>query len=545
MSSCHRAPPLALTTAMDFEDLPVMMKKTMSYEDRDEVQKIIDAQSPSRTVLTALRKNYSSQALAEQAKDVEAQKVWAHLQEEALATVAKDEFMREYLTAKLLKFKSFSEALMDNLAESFDCPAVSVEKWKMLFRGCYNDEIEYHPGKDTCELNGVRDLAAVRERDPSATNLLRPFLYFKGYRAVQAHRISHVLWRRGRQDAALLIQSRMCELWSVDIHPAAVLGGGLFIDHATGVVVGETAVIGNNCSFLHGITLGSSGKDTGDRHPKLGNDVLIGCGAAILGNITIGSNTKIGAGSIVLRHIPGNVTAVGNPARIVGHNQCDSAGGNMDLAMKNVKYLNEMNTESKEMASKTAVDSDLGGVKAVDSLDGTVTLCPESVFKQVDTQNRGKINLNEVGTATGLRFGLAPPSPCIDILFKDADKDGDGYLSYSEYQDFNLQIITFTARNPASEGVMQIWEDMVKNSHSVCIYLIARARLDTDSHCASSTDSSGSSNIEERVKALKEDQFLRKKSSSGDHLDRLLAEEEEKGKDVNSGRSSMFSFFQR
>lgn len=511
----------------------------MSYEDRDEMQKLIDAQSPSRTVLTALRKNYSSQALAEQAKEVEAQKVWVHLQEEALATVEKDEFMREYLTAKLLKFKSFSEALMDNLAESFDCPAVSVEKWKMLFRGCYDDEIEYHPGKGTCELNGVRDLAAVRERDPSATNLLRPFLYFKGYRAVQAHRISHVLWQRGRQDAALLIQSRMCELWSVDIHPAAVLGGGLFIDHATGVVVGETAVIGNNCSFLHGITLGSSGKDTGDRHPKLGNDVLIGCGAAILGNITIGSNTKIGAGSIVLRHIPSNVTAVGNPARIVGHNQCDSAGGNMDLAMKNVKYLNEMNAE------KTAVDSDLSGVdKAVESLDGTVTLCPESVFKQVDTQNRGKINLNEVGTATGLRFGLAPPSPCIDILFKDADRDGDGYLSYSEYQDFNLQIITFTARNPSSEGVMQIWEDMVKNSHSVCIYLIARARLDTDSHCASNDDS----NIEERVKALKEDQILRKKSSSGDHLDQLMAEEEEKDKDgISDGAlgSSFFTFSQR
>jgi hypothetical protein len=331
----------------------------------------------------------------------------------------------------------------------------------------------------------------------------------------------------------------MCELWSVDIHPAAVLGGGLFIDHATGVVVGETAVIGNNCSFLHGITLGSSGKDTGDRHPKLGNDVLIGCGAAILGNITIGSNTKIGAGSIVLRHIPSNVTAVGNPARIVGHNQCDSAGGNMDLAMKNVKYLNEMNAE------KTAVDSDLSGVdKAVESLDGTVTLCPESVFKQVDTQNRGKINLNEVGTATGLRFGLAPPSPCIDILFKDADRDGDGYLSYSEYQDFNLQIITFTARNPSSEGVMQIWEDMVKNSHSVCIYLIARARLDTDSHCASNDDS----NIEERVQALKEDQILRKKSRSGDHLDQLMAEEEEKDKDgISDGAlgSSLFTFSQR
>jgi serine O-acetyltransferase len=514
------------------QSLPIMMKSSLSSEDRHKAVSLVESQSPSYSVLSQLRRNYSSQALKDLAREAEAEKVWSHLRDEAVATLKSDPFMEDYLTAKLLKFNSFSEAMMDNLAESFQCPALSAGKWRMLFKDCYDADTEYHPGKGTCELSGLRDLAAVRERDPSATNLLRPFLYFKGYRAVQAHRISHVLWRQGRQDAALLIQSRMCELWSVDIHPAAVLGGGLFIDHATGVVVGETAVIGNNCSFLHGITLGSSGKSDGDRHPKLGNDVLVGCGAAILGNITIGSNAKIGAGSIVLRDIPCSVTAVGNPARIVGHNQCDSAGGNMDLAMKNVKYIEEMSNESKDVTggggagmSPVTRDSEIGVVLEGAVLEGAVTLCGASVFKQVDLGSKGKLSLAEVGTATGLRFGLAPPSPAIDILFRDADRDGDGFLNYDEYQDFTLQIITFTARNPNSEAVMQIWEDTVKDSHSVCIYLIARARLDMDSTICGEVAGRGQS-IDRRLEELKEDrEMLRKRSSSSDTLERMLNEE--------------------
>ena len=122
----------------------------------------------------------------------------------------------------------------------------------------------------------VADLAAIKNRDPACQNLVNAFLYFKGFKALQSHRAAHILWYSGRRDIALAIQSRCAELWSVDIPPAARIGAGLMIDHGTGVVIGETAVVGRNCSFLHGVTLGSTGKDTGDRHPKIGDDVLIG-----------------------------------------------------------------------------------------------------------------------------------------------------------------------------------------------------------------------------------------------------------------------------
>ena len=488
------------------DSIPVLMKRTMSFEDRDKAMLMIAGQSPSRDILRQLRRNYSSQALLEKSRHDEAEKAWDTLRHEAQLTVESDPFMQEFLQEKVLQHSSFSEAVINNLADSFQCPGMSVDKWKLLFRGCYEDDTEYHPGKGTCSQLGLRDLAAVRDRDASLTNLVRPFLFTKGYRAVQGHRISHVLWRQNRHDAAMLIASRMCELWSVDIHPAAVIGGGIFIDHATGVVVGETAVIGNGCSFLHNVTLGGNGKDTGDRHPKLGNDVLIGCGAAILGNITIGSNTKIGAGSIVLRDVPHSVTAVGNPARIVGHNTCESAGMNMDVSLRNVVYLDEIqrkpegsNGEGHAAPQQTATM----GIEG-DIYDAAISVCPRTVFKEVDTTKRGKLSLSECGTATGLRFGLAPPSPVIDILFSDSDADGDGYLNFEEYSDFTLQIITFTPRNPEREGPMKMWEDFVTNSHSICMYLMARARLDLDS------GSCGEGIKESDVQKLKKDQEQRR-----------------------------------
>lgn len=484
------------------ENIPSLMKRTMSFEDRDKAMVMLAGQSPSRDILRQLRRNYSSQALLEKSRNDEADKAWDALRHEAQLTVDADPFMQEFLLEKVLQHASFSEAVIDNLADSFQCPGMSVEKWKELFRDCYGDSIEYHPGKGTCSQLGLRDLSAVRDRDPAATNLVRPFLYFKGYRAVQAHRISHVLWRQNRHDAAMLITSRMCELWSVDVHPAAVIGGGIFIDHATGVVVGETAVIGNDCSFLHNVTLGGNGKDMGDRHPKLGNDVLVGCGAAILGNITIGSNSKIGAGSIVLRDVPHSVTAVGNPARIVGHNSCEQAGMNMDVSLRNVVYLDEITRTGGSAGAGGDVLTSKG--LEGDLHDAAISVCPHTVFRAVDTTKRGKLSLSECGTATGLRFGLAPPSPVIDILFADSDVDGDGYLNYQEYSDFTLQIITFTPRNPEREGMMNIWEDFARNSHSICMYLMARARLDLDSN------ECGSGIKESDVQELKDDQEQRR-----------------------------------
>jgi serine O-acetyltransferase len=163
-----------------------------------------------------------------------------------------------------------------------------------------------------------RDLTAVVERDPAARNFATPLLHFKGFQALQAHRVAHALWHQGRHALAHHLQSRVSEVFAVDIHPAAVIGKGVLIDHGTGVVIGETAVVGDDVSMLHGVTLGGTGKESGDRHPKVGNGVLIGAGAKILGNIRIGPGSKIAAGSVVLVDVPPHRTVAGVPARVVG-----------------------------------------------------------------------------------------------------------------------------------------------------------------------------------------------------------------------------------
>ncbi|KAL0310952.1 UNVERIFIED_CONTAM: Serine acetyltransferase 3, mitochondrial [Sesamum angustifolium] len=158
------------------------------------------------------------------------------------------------------------------------------------------------------------DLRAVKERDPACISYVHCFLNFKGFLACQAHRIAHNLWSNGRRILALLIQNRVSEVFAVDIHPGAKIGRGIMLDHATGLVIGETAVIGNNVSILHSVTLGGTGKDSGDRHPKIGDGVLIGAGTCVLGNVRIEDGAKIGAGSVVLKPVPARTTAVGNPA---------------------------------------------------------------------------------------------------------------------------------------------------------------------------------------------------------------------------------------
>jgi serine O-acetyltransferase len=161
------------------------------------------------------------------------------------------------------------------------------------------------------------DLAAIRTRDPAAESYLTPFLYYKGFHALEWHRIGHALWRRGRRDLAHFLQSRVSEVFAVDIHPAVPIGNGVFIDHATSLVVGETAVIGNDVSILHEVTLGGTGKERGDRHPKVRDGVLLSAGAKVLGNVEIGREAKVGAGSVVLSNVPPQATVAGVPARIV------------------------------------------------------------------------------------------------------------------------------------------------------------------------------------------------------------------------------------
>ncbi len=184
----------------------------------------------------------------------------------------------------------------------------------------------------------MADLIAVRDRDPACPDLLTPFLFFKGYQAIEAYRFAHFLWRRGRTHLARHLQSRAAEVFAVDIHPAARMGRGILLDHGTGIVVGETAIIEDDVSMLQGVTLGGTGKHGGDRHPKIRRGVLIGAGAKVLGNIEVGEGAKVGAGSIVLEDVPPFTTVVGNPARAVGQRHTYMPGLTMDQGLPPLDY---------------------------------------------------------------------------------------------------------------------------------------------------------------------------------------------------------------
>jgi serine O-acetyltransferase len=183
------------------------------------------------------------------------------------------------------------------------------------------------------------DLAAVRARDPASESYLTPFLYYKGFHALQWHRIGHFLWRSERHDLAHFLQSRVSEVFAVDIHPAVPVGSGVFIDHGTGLVVGETSVIGNDVSILQEVTLGGTGKVLGDRHPKVQDGVLLSAGAKVLGNITLGRNAKIGAGSVVLHDVPPCATVAGVPARVVGWCRGSAPALVMDQTLPDYDYV--------------------------------------------------------------------------------------------------------------------------------------------------------------------------------------------------------------
>ena len=177
------------------------------------------------------------------------------------------------------------------------------------------------------------DIRATLERDPATEHALIPFLWYKGFHAISLHRLAHSLWKSGRRELATHLQSLMSEHLAVDIHPAASFGVGILLDHATGFVAGETAVVGDNVSFLHEVTLGGTGKARGDRHPKIRSGVLIGAGAKILGNITVGEGAKIGAGSVVLKDVAPHTSVAGVPAVVIGRTSVDAPALDMDHSL--------------------------------------------------------------------------------------------------------------------------------------------------------------------------------------------------------------------
>ncbi|PHR55423.1 MAG: serine O-acetyltransferase [Robiginitomaculum sp.] len=249
--------------------------------------------------------------------------VWSALQSEAQNYSEKERALSSLLYASILDQSSFCRALANHLAEKLATPEFTSLQLRKLF-------IEVFRADGNLVESAATDLVAVMERDPACTSHLQAFLYFKGFMALQTHRVAHSLWNEGREFLSYHLQSRSSELFGVDINPAAKFGRGIMLDHATGLVAGETSVVGDGCSILHGVTLGGTGKDNEDRHPKIGQNVLIGAGAKILGNIKIGDGARIAAGSVVLKDVPARCTVAGVPAVPVGGTCCPNPAAQMD-----------------------------------------------------------------------------------------------------------------------------------------------------------------------------------------------------------------------
>ncbi|MEM9011823.1 MAG: serine O-acetyltransferase [Pseudomonadota bacterium] len=249
--------------------------------------------------------------------------VWWKIREEAAAIAEDDPLMAGLVHAAVTSRASFEDALSFRIGQKI----ANSEMSEHLIAEAARQAIDADPAIGEAAR---ADIVAVLERDPACHRVIQPLLFFKGFQAVQAYRVARQLWLSGRRDLAYFIQMRISERFGIDIHPAAVVGKGIMIDHAHAIVIGETAVVGDNVSMLHSVTLGGTGKEDGDRHPKIGDGVLIGAGAAILGNISIGRCSRVAAGSVVLADVPPCKTVAGVPAKIVGEAGCDQPALSMN-----------------------------------------------------------------------------------------------------------------------------------------------------------------------------------------------------------------------
>jgi serine O-acetyltransferase len=249
--------------------------------------------------------------------------VWERLCGEAEDLVRREPALAGFALGTILHQPSLEAAVAHRVAWRLGHPVLSADLIEQTFLEAVDDD-------PTIAEAFRADIFAVTDRDPACNRVLEPVLYFKGFHAIQTHRLAHWLWRQGRQDFALYLQSRSSEVFQTDIHPAARIGRGIFLDHATGLVVGSTALIEDNVSMLQDVTLGGTGKERGDRHPKIRQGVLIGAGAKILGNIEVGKCARVAAGSVVLQPVPCNATVAGVPARVVGTAGCAEPSRAMD-----------------------------------------------------------------------------------------------------------------------------------------------------------------------------------------------------------------------
>ncbi|SEQ64143.1 serine O-acetyltransferase [Thalassovita taeanensis] len=249
--------------------------------------------------------------------------VWDKIITEAELAVRDEPLLGGLIHSSILHHASIERALAYRTSLKLASGEMSEQLIREICDAAYADD-------PLLSLSARADITAVYERDPACHRFLQPLMFFKGFQALQAYRIGHWLWQNGRQDMAYFFQMRVSEAFGVDIHPAATIGKGIMIDHAHSIVIGETAVVGDNVSMLHSVTLGGTGKEEEDRHPKIGDGVLIGAGAKVLGNIHIGHCSRIAAGSVVLHDVPPKSTVAGVPAKVVGAAGCATPSITMD-----------------------------------------------------------------------------------------------------------------------------------------------------------------------------------------------------------------------
>lgn len=253
--------------------------------------------------------------------------VWDRVRADALEIIEGDPSLASFVHSSILSHKRLECALAYRTAQKLS----SSEMSESILHEAFD---EAHNADDSLSAAARSDILAVFERDPACHRYVQPLLFYKGFQAVQAYRLAHWFWTNARKDLAYFIQMRTSEVFGVDIHPGAVIGRGIMIDHAHSVVIGETAVVGDNVSMLHSVTLGGTGKEDGDRHPNIGDGVLLGAGAKVLGNITVGSCSRVAAGSVVLVDIPPCKTVAGVPAKIVGEAGCEQPSAAMDQLLQ-------------------------------------------------------------------------------------------------------------------------------------------------------------------------------------------------------------------
>ena len=262
-----------------------------------------------------------------QQKIAEVDPVWQRICVEAEEAIKEEPLIGGFVHSSVLHHSSLENALAYRISMKLASAEMSDQMLREIADRAYREE-------PALAESARADIVAIFDRDPACLRFLQPLLFFKGFQAIQAYRLGNYLWKQGRRDLAYYVQMRVSEIFGVDIHPGATIGRGLMIDHAHSIVIGETAVVGDNVSMLHSVTLGGTGKEEEDRHPKIGDGVLIGSGAKVLGNINIGHCNRVAAGSVVLDHVEPMKTVAGVPAKVVGEAGCSQPSRTMDQLLR-------------------------------------------------------------------------------------------------------------------------------------------------------------------------------------------------------------------